>query len=44
MKKQEIFDYLDTLTPEQKDKLIIHLPQLISLLEEPNQPCHQEQT
>ena len=43
MRNQEIFDYLATLTPEQKDKIINHLPQLISLLEESGQPYHQEQ-
>lgn len=43
MKNQKLFDYLATLTPEQVEKLINHLPQLISLVEEPCQPCLQEQ-
>jgi hypothetical protein len=43
MKNQKLFDYLATLTPEQTEKLIDHLPQLISSLEEPNQPYRQAQ-
>ena len=42
-KQQELFDYLATLTPEQREKIAIHLPQLISLVEEHGQPCHQAQ-
>ena len=43
MRNQKIFDHLARLTSEQKDKIINHLPQLISLLEESSQPYHQEQ-
>ena len=43
MKNQKLFDYIATLTPEQKEKILIHLPQLISLLEESNQPYRQAQ-
>ena len=43
MKNQKLFDYIATLTPEQVEKLINHLPQLISLLEESNQPYRQAQ-
>ncbi len=43
MKNQKLLDYVSTLTPEQVEKLITHLPQLISLLEESNQPYRQAQ-
>lgn len=43
MKNQKLLDYVSTLTPEQVEKLINHLPQLISLLEEPCQPYRQAQ-
>lgn len=43
MKNQKLFDYIATLTPEQIEKLINHLPQLISLLEESSQPYRQAQ-
>ena len=42
MKKKDLFDYLATLTPEQKEKIIKQLHQLRSLLEESNPPYHQE--
>lgn len=43
MKSQKLLDYVSSLTPEQVEKLIAHLPQLISLLEEQGQLCLQEQ-
>jgi hypothetical protein len=43
MKNQKLLDYIATLTPEQVEKLINHLPQLISSLEESNQPYRQAQ-
>lgn len=43
MKNQKLLDYVSSLTPEQIEKLINHLPQLISLLEESNQPYRQAQ-
>ena len=44
MKENKLLAYISTLTPEQIDKLVNHLPQLISLLSEEGQPCLQEQS
>ena len=38
MKENKLLTYISTLTPEQIDKLVNHLPQLISLLSEEGQP------
>ena len=42
--KQELLSYISTLTPEQADKIISRLPELLAAIEEPSQPCHREQT
>ena len=44
MKENKLLTYISTLTPEQIDKLVNRLPQLISLLSEQGQPCLQEQS
>jgi len=36
--------YIDSLTEEQIDKIILHLEELTALCELHNQPCCQEQT
>lgn len=40
--KEELINYLLSLTPEQVDKVINHLPQLYELILEQAQPCRQE--
>jgi hypothetical protein len=42
--KQELMSYVSTLTTEQIEKLVNHLPELFALLEEPLRPCPLEQT
>lgn len=42
--KEELLSLVSNLTPSQVGKLINRLPELISLLGESYQPCHQEQT
>ena len=44
MKENKLLTYISTLTPEQIDKLVNCLPQLISLLSEEGQPYLQEQS
>ena len=40
---KKLLSYIDTLTPEQIEKLVNHLPKLTSLLEEQAQPYPREQ-
>lgn len=42
--KEELIDYILSLTPEQVDKVINRLPQLNELLLKPARPYHREQT
>ena len=44
MKENKLLSYISTLTPEQIEKLVNHLPQLISSLSEQDQFCPQEQS
>lgn len=40
----ELIKYILSLTPEQVNKVVSQIPRLTELLEEPSQPCPQEQT
>ena len=40
--KEELINYLLSLTPEQVDKVINHLPQLCELILEQARSCRQE--
>ena len=42
--EQKLLNYILSLTPEQANKIVNHLPQLYALISESNQPCHQEQS
>ena len=42
-KEEKLLNYILSLTPEQAEKIVNHLPQLSALLSEPNQPYLQEQ-
>lgn len=44
MKENKLLSYISMLTPEQIEKLVNQLPQLIALLSEQVPPCHPEQT
>lgn len=44
MKENKLLSYISMLTPEQIEKLVNQLPQLTSLLQAQDQPCHQERT
>lgn len=40
---EKLFDFVSSLTEKEVEKIVSHFPELISLLEEPIQPCHREQ-
>lgn len=42
--EQKLLNYILSLTPEQANKIVNHLPELYALISESNQPCHQEQS
>ena len=42
-KEEKLLAYILSLTPEQANKIVNHLPQLSALLSEANQPYQQEQ-
>ena len=42
-KENKLITYINTLTEEQIEKIMLHLEELSSLCEEHNQSCHQEQ-
>ena len=42
-KEEKLLNYILSLTPEQAEKIVNHLPQLYALILEPNQPYLQEQ-
>jgi hypothetical protein len=43
MKENKLLSYISTLTPEQIEKLVSHLPQLYASASKQDQPCPQEQ-